>query len=310
MARGGKREDVEHCLALLREGSKSFHAASLLLPRRLRADVAAVYAFCRVSDDAVDESDDPHASLTRLRERLDEVFRGEPADDPVDRALSEVVSEHGLPREPFDALLEGYLWDAENRRYEDLDALVAYCVRVAASVGVLMTVLMGERRGPVLDRASDLGIAMQLTNIARDVGEDARRGRIYLPMEWLAEVGLSAEDLVPAPRMRPELGLLVKRLLGVADVYYARSQAGIPHLPRDCRVAIAAAAHIYRDIGRAIVVSGYDSISRRAYTSAPRKAWLLCTALPSMIGSAPEPSGPPAAVAARALVEATAEATR
>jgi phytoene synthase len=310
MGDGGNRQDVEYCLAVLREGSKSFHAASLLLPRRHRADVAAVYAFCRISDDAVDESDDPHSALADLRTRLDDVFRGEAGDDPVDRALGAVIEEHRLPRAPFDALLEGYLWDAENRSYESLDDLVAYCVRVAASVGVLMTVLMGERRGPVLDRASDLGIAMQLTNIARDVGEDARRGRVYLPTAWLTEVGLSARDLVLAPRMRPELGLVVKRLLDAADVYYDRSQAGIPYLPRDCRVAIAAAAHIYRDIGRAIVVSGYDSVSRRAYTSGPRKAWLLCTALPSVMGGAPSPSGPPAALAARPLVEATAEATR
>ncbi len=231
-------------------------------------------------------------------------------DDPVDRALGAVVRKHALPRAPFDTLLEGYLWDAEGRRYESLDELVGYCVRVAATVGVLMTLLMGERRGPVLDRASDLGIAMQLTNIARDVGEDARRGRIYLPLSWLAEVGLSVEDLVPAPRMRPEIGLLVKRLLDAADFYYRRSQGGIAHLPRDCRLAIAAAAHIYRDIGRSIVASGYDSVSRRAYTTSPRKAWLLCTALPAVWGDGAAPSGPLAAPPARSLIEAVAETTR
>ncbi len=258
----------------------------------------------------MDENDDPIAALARLEQRLDHVFGGAPEADPVDRALADVVRRHQLPRAPFDALLEGYLWDAEGRRYETLDDLLAYCVRVASTVGVVMTSLMGERRGPVLDRASDLGIAMQLTNIARDVGEDGRKGRIYLPMGWLEEVGLGASDLVPEPRMRPELGLVIKRLLGVADVYYARSQAGIAHLPRDCRVAIAAAARIYQDIGRAIVASGYDSVSRRAYTSGVRKAWLVCAALPHAVGGAAGPSGPPAALAARPLIEATAEAGR
>lgn len=303
---GDRGQDVEACFRLLRDGSKSFHAASRLLPGRLRAPVAAVYAFCRVADDVVDESADPAGGLADLEMRLDGIFGGDPIDHPVDRALTVVVAAHRLPREPLDALLEGFAWDVAGRRYEGLSELRAYCVRVASSVGLLMTALMGERRAPVLARAADLGIAMQLTNIARDIGEDGRAGRIYLPLGWLGEVGLGEADLTPAPRMRPEIGMLVRRLLGAAETHYLRGQSGVAFLPRDCRLAIAAAGNIYRDIGRVIVSNGYDSVSQRAHTTAPRKLWLLARAVPSLVGATGRPSGLAAAPEAQALVTAIA----
>jgi len=303
-------ENAAECRAILARGSKSFHAASLLLPPRLRDPVAAVYAFCRVSDDAVDESPDPQAALARLEARLDAIYAFAPEADPVDRALSRVVRAYDLPREPFDGLLEGYAWDVEGRTYETLADLRAYCVRVAGTVGLLMTVLMGERRAHVLERASDLGIAMQLTNIARDVGEDARRGRVYLPLAWLSEVGIDPAALVEAPRMSPQLGFVIRRLLAEADKHYLLARPGMRQLPRDCRLAIAAAGNIYRDIGRVILDNGYDSVNRRAYTSKPRKAWLLVTSLSPVLGSELPPSGLAAAPEARALVAATAGARR
>ncbi|MBW2460019.1 MAG: phytoene/squalene synthase family protein [Deltaproteobacteria bacterium] len=304
--KGDDHEDLEACFRLLRQGSKSFHTASWLLPPRLRPSVAAIYAFCRVADDAVDDSDDPAEGLALLEARLDGIYDGSPIDHPVDRALMWVVKSHSLPREPLDALLEGFAWDVAGRRYETLSELREYCVRVAASVGLLMTALMGERRSPVLARAADLGIAMQLTNIARDVGEDARGGRIYLPREWLAEVGLEVGDLVPEPQMSRELGVLIRRLLAAAETHYLRARGGVSYLPRDCRVAIAAAGSIYRDIGRVIVDNQYDSVNQRAYTSKRRKAWLFVGAVPSLLGPVGPPVGPPAAPEAQALVAALA----
>lgn len=274
---------LRECAALLARGSKSFRMAGRLLPPRLREPVAAYYAFCRVSDDAVDESASPAAALASLRARLDAIYAGDPGPHAADRGLSWVVAAHALPRAPLDALLEGYAWDVEGRRYEDVSALRAYAARVAASVGVVMTWLMGVREPRVLARAADLGVAMQLTNIARDVGEDARSGRLYLPLAWLREEGVDADAWLSskAPRFVPGVGVAVCRLLDHAAFLYRRAESGIGALPRDCRAAIDAARLVYADIGRVIRARGYDSVGGRAVTSPGRKAWLLARAITS-----------------------------
>jgi phytoene synthase len=286
--------DLATCRDILARGSKSFAFAHRALPARMRDPVAAFYAFCRVSDDAVDESADPRASLEVLHRRLELAAAGTPEPDPVDRALAWVMREHGLPRRPIEALLEGYLWDVEKRRYETLSGTIAYSARVAASVGVAMTILMGVRERRTLARAADLGVAMQLTNIARDVGEDARNGRVYLPLEWLHEEGQDVDLLLREPRPSAGVRRVVRRLLDHAEVLYARAEAGIPELPRDCRVAIRAASAIYGDIGRVIRERGGDSVSSRAWTSGGRKAYLLVRALgDEAAASAPRSSDGP-----------------
>lgn len=264
--------DVAHCRALLSAGSKSFDTASRALPARLRAPVAVLYAFCRISDDCIDESSDPRGALVELRARLDGIYGGRPLDEPVDRALAAMVREHDLPRAPLDALLEGYAWDAEERRYATFSELLGYCARVASSVGVAMTYLMGARDPYVLARAIDLGAAMQLTNIARDVGEDARRGRIYLPTSWL-------EMSDPAHlRLDRSVRDATRRLLDQADTLYARALTGVPHLPSDCRLAIRSAAYLYREIGHLVRARGDDGFTARVSTSVPQKAQLVARA--------------------------------
>ncbi len=234
-------DDVEACKAMLAAGSKSFSAASLLLPRHVRVPAAVFYAFCRVADDAVDESGDPDGAVVMLRGRLDRVFAGTPDDDPVDRSLAVIVARHRLPRAVFDALIDGFVWDAAGREYETLSEVVAYSARVASTIGVIMTLLMGVRDRDTLARACDLGVAMQLTNIARDVGEDAERGRIYLPRAWMREAGVDPEAFLAKPEFSPALGEVVRRLLEHADELYVRAEAGIPRLPRNCRPSIRAA---------------------------------------------------------------------
>lgn len=293
---------LAECRAILARGSKSFAAASRLLPARLRDPVAAYYAFCRVSDDAVDESDDPARALDELTRRLDRALEGRPEDHPADRGLAWVARAHSIPRAPLCALLEGYLWDVERRRYEDVSGVRAYSARVAGSVGVVMTLLMGRRDPDVLHRAADLGVAMQLTNIARDVGEDARAGRLYLPLAWLREEGVDAEAFLRAPRASEGVAIAICRLLDAADALYRRADLGVPALPADCRAAIAAARAIYADIGRVIRARGYDSVTSRAVTSGPRKAWLAATALPARFAR-PRPLGVPPLPEARFLVE-------
>ncbi len=300
-------DDARRCREILREGSKSFHAASLFLPSRVRGPASVLYAFCRVADDAVDlvaPSEAP-AAIERLRLRLDGIFGGSPADDPIDRALSVVVDRFSMPRTPLDALLEGFVWDVEGRRYADMTALHGYCARVAAAVGVMMTVLMGRRAPGVLARACDLGVAMQLTNICRDVGEDARNGRVYLPLDWLFEEDLDADGLVARPQHTPALGRVVERVLVEADRLYARSDRGVPMLPRDCRAAIRAARLLYSSIGTEVRRRGGDSVSARAVVPRRRKARLLTRsfAAPLSASAVPAADEAPALPAVRFLLE-------
>lgn len=292
---GTNSADREHCRTMIKGGSLTFHAASLFLPPDRRDPCYALYAFCRMADDAVDTEPTVagrHAACDRLRERLDRAYAGRPWPDPVDRAFSEMVIAYGLPRALPDALIEGMEWDAEGRIYDTLSDLRAYAARVAAVVGVMMTHLMGVRDPVVLARACDLGVAMQLTNICRDVGEDARLGRIYLPRQWMRREGLDPDAWLADPRFGPPLARVVARLLNEADVLYERAFTGIPGLPLPCRPAIQAAGVLYAAIGDEVIKAGYDSVTRRAVVSAKRKASLAARAmtaalLPRRIDGAP-----------------------
>ena len=263
--------DRARCRDLIRTGSKSFHAASLLLPRPLRDPAYAVYGFCRLADDDVDLEGDRHAALERLRRRLDDLYAGRPWDIAVDRALADVVRRFAMPKALFEALLDGFAWDLEGRRYDTLEALQDYAARVAGSVGAIMTLLMGRREPDTVARACDLGIAMQLTNIARDVGEDARAGRVYLPITWLREEGIDPEAFLAEPGHSPAMGRLIARLLKAADMLYARSETGLAELPLGCRPAINAARRLYAEIGREVERQGHDGISHRAVVAPGRK---------------------------------------
>lgn len=271
--------DLDYCEEAIRTGSRSFFTASKLLPSSVRRPALALYAFCRLSDDAVDLTREKPAAILALRDRLDLVYRGTPRDAPADRAFAAIVEEFEMPRQLPEALLEGLAWDAQNRRYRTLEELHAYSARVAAAVGAMMCVLMRLRDADALARACDLGLAMQLTNIARDVGEDAREGRLFLPLDWLEEAGIDAEAFLADPQPTPALRRLVKRLLAEADRLYFRSEAGIAALPLGCRPGIAAARHIYAAIGAEIARADHDSVTRRAWTGPGAKLWGLGTAL-------------------------------
>ena len=178
-------DDLDHCRNVIRTGSLSFHAASKLLPASVRDPALALYAFCRLADDEVDEGQNKTRAVIELQERLAQVYAGKPRNAPEDRAFASVVEDFEMPAALPEALLEGLAWDAMERRYTSPSDLRSYCARVASAVGAMMCVLMRVRDADALARACDLGVAMQLTNIARDVGEDARAGRIYLPLEWI-----------------------------------------------------------------------------------------------------------------------------
>ncbi|MFN7642993.1 MAG: phytoene/squalene synthase family protein [Burkholderiales bacterium] len=303
-------EDLEACREQLRDGSRTFLAASKLLPRRVRDSACALYAFCRSADDAVDlDTVDELAAVGRLRVRLARMYAGDPMPTPADRAMARVVVRHGLPRELPEALLDGFEWDARGRRYETIEALYDYGARVAGTVGAMMAVLMGRTSAEAVARACDLGVAMQLSNIARDVGEDARRGRIYLPLAWLREAGVDPDAWLANPVFDARIASVVRRLLNAADVLYLRAEAGIGLLPPTCRPGIQAARVLYAEIGHEVARRGCDSVSQRAVVPRGRKAVLLLQALATG-ALAPRPSGKalPVLDAVRYLVQAATRA--
>lgn len=304
--------DMAECAAAIRHGSRSFHAASRLLPRDVRDPALALYAFCRLADDAVDLHEQKAEAVLRLHARLDAAYAGRPRNAPADRAFAAIIDGFGMPRALPEALLEGLAWDAEGHRYDTPSELRAYAARVAAAVGAMMCVLMGVRDRDALARACDLGVAMQMTNISRDVGEDARAGRLYLPLDWFAEAGVDPDAFLRAPAPSPEIRAMVRRLLREADDLYIRAGAGIAALPLSTRPGIWAARHIYAGIGGRIRAGGYDTISRRARTGPTRKLGWLALSMLRAGGSVVLPRSP--LIYARPLpetaflVEATADA--
>ncbi|NBU87643.1 MAG: phytoene/squalene synthase family protein [Betaproteobacteria bacterium] len=270
--------DLASCIAMMQGGSKTFFAASRLLPPRIRYQAIALYAFCRVADDCVDHAGAHDEPLEHLNARLDAIYAGAPLDHVEDHALSMVVAQVGLPRHLLQALIEGFAWDAEGRRYERLEDVLDYSARVAGSVGAMMCWIMGPRDAPTLERACELGLAMQLTNIARDVGEDARMGRLYLPRQWMRASGLDPDVWLQQPSFNGALSSVIARLLGEAERLYEKAKPGIAKLPPDCRAAIYSASLIYSEIGHQLKREGLNSVDHRTVVSASRKLKLLLAA--------------------------------
>ena len=267
--------DMSECRRLLSHGSKSFYIASHFLPRSLRESASGLYAFCRIADDLVDLGADPRQALVTLHRRLDLIYEGRPENHPIDRVLTQIVIDHKLPRGLLDALLEGFEWDTEGRDYHTLADVCDYGARVAGTVGVMMAILMGVKDHVTLARAADLGVAMQLTNICRDVGEDARAGRLYLPRNMMQAAGIDPDAFLGHPAPSAQLTVVLQQMLAEAERRYQLADEGIRQLPRGCRPGILAARRLYAEIGHTVVKNGYDSISQRAVVSRARKAQIL-----------------------------------
>jgi phytoene synthase len=300
---------AEHDRALTRRfiayHSKSFYLSSLLLPRRQREQAWALYAFCRQADDSVDgnnpgdgtvpadapaEQEAMLAQVRALRRRLAGAYAGHPGEGEshaIDRAFLAVAASTGLPQAVPERLLIGMEMDARGTHYKTWAELYGYCFNVAGTVGLMMTYVMGhvmpeDRRTEVLLRACDLGVAMQLSNIARDVGEDARRGRVYLPDELLSAHGMATAQVLqlvesnqPSP---PPLRAAVAELLRRADSHYRVAALGVSMLPRESRLAIRSALLIYSAIGARLAAQGHDALLRRAYLPLPGKLALVLRA--------------------------------
>ncbi len=268
---------------IMKKGSKSFSAAARLFDPATRESAELLYAWCRYCDDRIDGqslgfADEPldevqaRARLEDLFQRTKAAYGDEEPDDPVFAAFQRVVKRHDMPmRLPLD-LLVGFSMDVEGRKYESVDDLLLYCYHVAGVVGVMMAIIMGSDERETLMQACDLGIAFQLTNISRDVIEDAEQGRVYLPRQWLREVELRPGDVM-MPECRTGVHFVVERLLGVADKYYDSAGYGLSQLDFRSAWAIAAARNVYSDIGRLIRKSGPSAWNRRPVVSGSRKAY-------------------------------------
>jgi 15-cis-phytoene synthase len=265
------------CRQTLATHSKSFALASRLFPADRRDEAAVVYTFCRRWDDAIDlapPAEQP-ARLRELRAELEAVYDGVP-DALTLAAFQEVVRRRGIPREYPEELLAGMTMDVSGCRYATLEELLLYCHRVAGVVGLMMCHVMGVTRQDALRQAAHLGLAMQLTNICRDVAEDWGRGRLYVPESLLSPWVIAAferGDPIPADARAP-FAVAVKALLAEADRYYRSGDQGIPALSFRCGVAVRTARRVYAAIGDELAARRHDVLAGRAVVSTRRKLWL------------------------------------
>lgn len=284
-ARATEDDIVALSRELIEKGSRSFATASKLFDPPTRASAHMLYAWCRHCDDVIDDQElgfarsgrratpaERRALLDSLEQKTRAALTGR-ADEPVFVALSRVVHDHKIPAAHPLELIDGFRMDAEARHYETLDDTLGYCYHVAGVVGVMMAMIMGAREADALNRASDLGIAFQLTNIARDVVADADAGRVYLPAVWLREAGLDGPVAVGAAENREAVFGVVARLLDVADGYYASAACGIGYLPFRSAWAVASARNVYRDIGNVVRARRSHAWDARARVSAGGKVY-------------------------------------
>lgn len=260
--------------------SRTFSLAARFLPRPVQMPIATLYLYCRRVDSIADQrvlevgADRALDEVARMQERLDATLDGQPPSDEVLwRRLGEVHEHYSLHRGPLEELLEGAMWDLKDRSIQSKADLINYSNLVGGSVGAMMLPFLCKKAhfDDLESAARQLGIAMQITNIVRDVGEDIEQlNRVYLPAAWLKTYGVSREALADGRRVSG-YGALVEQTMSVAETHYQKSDEGIASLPFRTRVGIRAAARMYREILNEVRANQYDNLDRRAYVSLGRK---------------------------------------
>lgn len=264
------REGPGSARAVLRHHGKTFYFASHLLGPIHAERAATLYAFCRHVDNLADDAIDTHAARIALA-GVSNALRTGRAEDPWTAAMLSLQASTGMKMAPALELLAGVISDLDPVRVSDEAALIRYSYQVAGTVGSMMCAALDVHDPRAQPFAIDLGIAMQLTNIARDVGEDARMGRRYLPASWIGDVP-AHEIVAPTAALQRTLCTATRRLLAQADCYYASGESGMGFLPARARLAILAAARMYRAIGARIAANGYRSWDQRSVVGAAAKA--------------------------------------
>jgi phytoene synthase len=265
----------DYCRSRALQSGSSFYYSFLFLPPERRRAITALYAFCREVDDVVDEMSDATVARLKLawwRSEVAAVYAGNP-QHPVARALRDVVAPFELPQSQLEEIIDGMQMDLDERRYPDFAALRLYCHRVAGVVGLLSASIFGYRNRATLDYAHDLGIALQLTNILRDIGEDARRDRIYLPLEDLARYRVHAEDILAA-RASPQLRELMRFEAARARSFYSQALAKLPAEDRRSQRAGLIMAAIYRRLLDEVEAEGCTVLKAKVSLTPMTKLWL------------------------------------
>ncbi|RIK94818.1 MAG: squalene synthase HpnD [Proteobacteria bacterium] len=269
----------QHCAAIVRQSGSSFAAAFWLLGRPQRRAIHAVYAFCRLADDIADDPSlraDRSALLARWRAELDAAYDGAP-EHPVAVALGDAVRRYALPRDVFVDLLRGIESDLRGETMERFDDLELYCHRVASTVGLVLVRVLGARHPSSLDYAEQMGIAVQLTNVLRDVGEDASEGRIYLAREDLARLGVHPDDLRRRTMTEP-IRLLLALYAERARLYYERAERALPDADRRALRPAQAMGCIYRRLLDTLHAQGFPCLERPVRLSKPRRIAIAASA--------------------------------
>jgi phytoene synthase len=265
----------EYCQDKAASSGSSFYYSFLFLPANRRRAITALYAFCREVDDVVDECKDPQVAANKLvwwRQELDRLYAGQP-QHPVTQALQAVLPEFSLPQEQLLEIIDGMEMDLQQTRYLDFTALSLYCYRVASVVGLLAAEIFGYTDRQTLKYAHDLGMAFQLTNIIRDVGEDARRGRIYLPMDELKRFNVTVADILDA-RQSENFQKLMEFQIERAERYYAQALSQLPVVDRKAQRPGLVMAAIYRALLEEIKRDGCQVLRQRTSLTPLRKLWL------------------------------------
>jgi phytoene synthase len=255
-------------------GSSFYNSFRFLEPERRRA-ITALYAFCREVDDVVDEVTDPQVARVKLawwRAQVSAIYDGTP-QHPVALALKPIVRRFVIPQSHLQAVIDGMTMDLEQNRYLDFAALEQYCHNVAGVVGLMSAEVFGYEDPATRDYAHNLGIAFQLTNIIRDVGEDAQRGRIYLPQDELSRFGVTAQDLFQR-RVTPGFRALMEFQITRARSFYGKAMASLPARDRRAQRPGLIMAAIYQALLAEIERDGFQVLDRRIGLTAVRKAWL------------------------------------
>lgn len=269
----------------IRKGSKSFSLAAMFFPSDQWKATCQVYHWCRYCDDVIDNQGDEKA-LVLLQTELKEILVSrKTSKHEAFRSLQEVTERYAIPFHYPSELLKGMEMDIKGQTYETLEELKLYCYRVASTVGLMMCYIMGLFRIEALSNAAHLGMAMQLTNIARDVKEDFENNRVYLPKEFLLEKNISRETLMADTT---SLFQVVETILDVSDNYYKIGLQGVEYLPLRSAFVITAAAYIYREIGNTIRKKGPIALESRTVVSLPKKLLLVGKALIHTLGSLPK----------------------
>jgi 15-cis-phytoene synthase len=265
----------EYCQQKAAQSGSSFYYSFMFLPEPRRRAITALYAFCREVDDVVDETSDAGVARTKLawwREEIGKVYRGSP-QHPVARALADVVGIYGLEEAQLREVIDGMAMDLEYNAYPDFDALKVYCHRVAGVVGILSAKIFGCTDTRTLEYAADLGLAFQLTNIIRDVGEDARRNRIYLPLHELAQYGVTSDDIAQA-RETDAFRSLMNFQVTRAQQHYRDALEKLPAIDRKAQRPGLVMAAIYQTLLAEIHDDGCRVLTQRVALTPIRKLWI------------------------------------